>query len=331
MHRNAVALGLAAALAITGLAGRQIYAADGFPNRFAPLVARIFTFAGGVRSPLAACLYDREQGQYSITEQLNRTARYFTDHGCLAIDDPAKPTIMVVGDSHAAHLLDGLVGLAQGRANIVALTATYCTPLIERVDIGEGESANPRCQAINDYVFGRVRAIKPEILVVGAYFQQYTRERTFIYPGYVAAFAGSLRRLHDEGIGSIIVAGQVPIWSPWMRILVGREVLERGSAQEFSTVGLDRNSLDVDRELSQRDWGDGITYLSQASALCGDSGCRRLVGSELPDDLLAFDYGHYTARGSIFAARTMFAPAVDAALARTGKGGRSRDSPSTQR
>jgi hypothetical protein len=104
-----------------------------------------------------------------------------------------------------------------------------------------------------------------------------------------------------------------------MRVLVGRDVLERGWAPEYSTVGLDAGSLDVDRELKRRDWGEGAAYVSQASALCGSEGCRRLVGPNLPDDILSFDYGHYTVQGSVFAVRTMFAPTIDAALAQAAR------------
>jgi len=44
-----------------------------------------------------------------------------------------------------------------------------------------------------------------------------------------------------------------------------------------------------------------------------------LVGENLPEDLLAVDYGHYSIRGSIFAVRTILAPVMDAELARLGK------------
>jgi peptidoglycan/LPS O-acetylase OafA/YrhL len=320
-HRYAIALGLAAALAVTGLVGRQIYAAEGYPDRFPPLVSRIFTFAKGGSSegPLALCLYDREAKQYSIPEQRARTERYFSDHHCLAIDDPAKPTIMVVGDSHAAHLLNGLAEVYRDKVNLIALTATYCAPLLEHVQVGAGEAATPRCQAINEYMFDRIRAIRPDVLVVGSYFDQYVRERTFIYPGYVDAFVRSVQQLRADGVRSVIVAGQIPMWSPWMRILVGRDVLEHGSAPEFSAVGLRSESLAIDRELKEKDWGEGATYVSQASALCGEAGCRRLIGPQLPDDMLSFDYGHYTARGSIFAVKTMFSPAIDGALALAAK------------
>ena len=313
-HRNAVALGLVGILALSGLFGRQVYAEDGLPRRFPPIVAKIFTYTGGVRSPLAFCLYDRERRQYPLAEQRVRTERYFAGHGCLNIDDPKKPTVLVVGDSHAAHLLEGLSELLRGRANLVVMTATYCAPLMKHIVIGAGEAGTERCQAINDFVFDRIHAIKPDVLVVGAYFYEFLRERTFLYPDYARTFRETVRGLHDEGAPSIIVAGQIPTWSPWMRILIGRQVLEQGAATEFSTVGLNTGSLEVDRELKGLDWGEGATYVSQASSLCGPEGCRRLVGPQLPEDMLSFDYGHYTLRGSEFAVRTMFAQAIDEAL-----------------
>ena len=58
---------------------------------------------------------------------------------------------------------------------------------------------------------------------------------------------------------------------------------------------------------------------SQAAKLCGPEGCRRLIGENLPEDLLAVDYGHYSRNSSTFAVRTMLAPVVDAELARVGK------------
>ncbi len=312
-HRNAVALSLVAQLAATGLFGRQVYADDGLPGRFPPQVARIFTEYVGIRSPLFGCLYDRERLRYPLAEQRERTERYFEAHGCLTVD-PAKPTVMVVGDSHAAHLVDGLLKLLDGRANLVVLTATYCAPLMEHVAIGAGETGTERCQAINDVVFDKIRALKPDLLIVGAYFHEFLRERSFLYPGYVDELQDAVRRLRADGVPAIVVAGEVPTWTPWMRILVGREVLERGSASEFSRVGLNAGSLAVDDELKARPW-DGATYVSQASALCRAGGCRRLVGPDLPADMLALDYGHYTERGSDFAVRTMFAPLVEQALA----------------
>jgi hypothetical protein len=120
-------------------------------------------------------------------------------------------------------------------------------------------------------------------------------------------------------VGSIIIAGQVPTWAPVLPILVGREVVDRGKAAEFSQVGVRPDSLETDRSLAGKDWGEGVRYVSQAAKLCGPEGCRRLIGETLPDDLLAVDYGHYSRKGSAFAVKTILAPVIDAELARLGK------------
>ena len=56
--------------------------------------------------------------------------------------------------------------------------------------------------------------------------------------------------------------------------------------------------------------------MSQAAKLCGADGCRRLVGPNLPEDMLAVDYGHYSVNGSIFAVKTILAPVIEQALAK---------------
>ena len=44
-----------------------------------------------------------------------------------------------------------------------------------------------RCRAINDYVFNRIRAIRPDVLLVAGYFAQYDHEANWRYPGYLGA------------------------------------------------------------------------------------------------------------------------------------------------
>ncbi len=316
----ALALGLVALLALTGIVGKRTYDAKGFPDRFPPLVTRIFDFNsnGAERTPLIRCFYQRDEASYSLDEERKRAARFFEDNRCTAIADPLKPTILVVGDSHAAHLFAGLGEVYGGRANLLTLSSVFCAPLVENVAMDEGVAGTPRCRAINDYVFDAIRRIRPDVLLVGGYFAQYAHEANWRYPGYLDALVAGARRLHGDGVRSIIVAGQVPTWSPILPILVGRDLLERGEASEFSGIGVRPDSLETDRALVAKDWGEGVLYVSQANQLCHADGCRRLIGADLPDDLLAVDYGHYSRRGSIFAVKTILAPLIDAALAKPG-------------
>jgi peptidoglycan/LPS O-acetylase OafA/YrhL len=315
----ATALALLSLLALSGVVGRLTYDAKGYPGRFPPLVARIFDYdANGAQDDrLARCFYQRDEARYSLEEERKRAARFFQDNHCTAIEDPRKPTILVVGDSHAAHLFVGLRAVYGGRANLLTLSSVFCVPLVENVAMDEGVAGTPRCRAINDYVFDQIRAIKPDVLVVGGYFAQYDHEANWRYPGYLDALVASARRLHADGVRSIIVAGQVPTWAPILPILVGRDVLERGEAPEFSPIGVRPDSLETDRTLSAKNWGEGVVYLSQAANLCGAEGCRRLVGANLPEDLLAVDYGHYSLRGSAFAVKAILAPVIDVELAKS--------------
>ncbi len=313
----AVAVVLVAALAPTGIVGRVTYDAKGFPGRFPPLVTRVFDYDvnGAQGKRLMQCVYQRDERAYPLAEERLRAARFFEDNRCVVADDPSKPTILVVGDSHAAHLFAGLTEAFGAKANILTLSSVFCVPLVEHVTMDAGVAGTPRCRAINDYVFERIRAIKPDVLLVAGYFAQYDHEANWRYPGYLGALVDGARALHQDGARSIVIAGEVPTWAPVLPILVGRDLLETGKTPEFSRVGVRPDSLETDKALAAKDWGDGVVYVSQAEKLCGADGCRRLVGPILPEDILAVDYGHYSVNGSIFAVKSILAPAIEAALA----------------
>ena len=313
-----VALVLVAGLALTGVVGRITYDAKGFPGRFPPLVTRVFDYDvnGAQGARLMQCFYQRDDRAYPLVEERERAARFFEAGRCSVVDDPAKPIILVVGDSHAAHLFAGLTDVFGRTANILTLSSVFCVPLVEHVEMDAGVAGTSRCRAINDYVFEQIRKIKPDVLLVAGYFSQYDHEANWRYPGFLDALVEGARSLHRDGVRSIIVAGEVPTWAPWLPILVGRDLLETGEALAFSRVGVQPDSLETDRALAAKDWGDGVTYVSQAARLCGADGCRRLVGPNLPEDLLAVDYGHYSVNGSIFAVRTFLAPVIEQALAK---------------
>ena len=312
----AVALTLVALLAVTGIVGRVTYDAKGFPGRFPPEVVRVFDYDvnGAQGERLMKCFYQHDTRAYSLAEERERAKRFFERGRCGVVDDPKKPTILVVGDSHAAHLFAGLTAAFKGKANILTLSAVFCAPLVEHVDMDAGVGGTPRCRAINDYLFGEIKRIKPDVLLVGGYFASYDHEANWRYPGYLDALVVGARKLHAAGVPAIVIAGEVPTWAPILPILVGRDLLNGGKAAEFSRVGVRPDSLATDQALKAKDWGAGVTYVSQADKLCGADGCRRLVGPKLPEDMLAVDYGHYSVNGSIFAVRTMLGPVIEAMI-----------------
>ena len=61
-------------------------------------------------------------------------------------------------------------------------------------------------------------------------------------------------------------------------------------------------------------WPPGVSYVSLVRALCNDDGCLRRVGDDLPEDLMAVDYGHFSKRGSLKVVRENVAQGIDRAL-----------------
>ena len=316
-----VALVLVGLLAASGVIGSATRKANGYPNRFSPEVVRIFDYnANGVSSPrLAPCFLVPDRGRSPLDEERRIVGAMFESRHCAEIADPKKPTIMIVGDSHAAHFFVGLEREYGGRANVIAMTAVFCMPLIENTPMDRGEGGTPWCRAVNEYVFRKIREIKPDILFVGSYFSSYVFDRGWYYPNYFNDFLANVHRLHKDGVENIVIAGQIPTWSPFLPILVGLDVEDGKTPPEFSSVGLQPDSAAVDARLKAMDWGPGATYVSQAAQLCRDGACRRLVGTNLPEGMISFDYGHYTYNGSIFAVKSIFAPTLDAILEKARK------------
>ena len=315
-----VALTLVGMLVLCGLLGKATIRADGFANRFAPKVLQIFNYDPGfnVGTRLGKCFYSRGEHLYSQEEERRRAQSFFESNHCDRINDPNKPTIMIVGDSHAAHLFAGLEQEYGAKANVIAMTANYCMPLIENVPLNQGVGGTPRCHAINEYVFSQIRAIKPDILLVGSYFASYLAVPACLYPAYLDDFLANVRKLDGAGPKHIVVAGQVLTWSPYLPVHVGLDINGGRNSPEVSAVGLRPESLAADAVLRRMDWGKNATYLSQIANLCREKQCRRLVGPKLPDDMISYDYGHYTPAGSVYAVTNIFKPVLDALLAKSG-------------
>ncbi len=306
---------LAAALAALGLIGMLTRAEKGFPGRYPAQVAAIFAFPphGFEQQAYRAGLcYDDRRDEHLTPETV---AQAFAPQ-CLQKADPAKPTLLLLGDSHGAHLYAGLSAVFGDRANILQLNASYCAPLIENIEPEAGsKSATPRCRAINDHVFAQVEALKPDIVVVGAYFGVFLDTPGWATRDFLQNFRAGAQALRARGVGRVIVAGQIPTWTPSLPQLAANEILRDGRTPVFSSNGLNRQSLDVDAALRRQDFGPGVSLISLAEKLCDDRGCRRRLGDDLPEDLMAIDYGHFSTRGSAYVAREILGPAIEQALA----------------
>ena len=136
--------------------------ADGFSSILAE-VSQIFNYVPNEGRPrLGACFNSRGEHLYPLEEQRRRAQSFFESNHCSGIADPNKPTIMIVGEFHAAHLFVGLAGdLDQSEYHSDG--GQLFMPLIKNTPLNKGVGGTPRCNAVNEYAFRRFRAIKPDI------------------------------------------------------------------------------------------------------------------------------------------------------------------------
>ena len=308
---------LVAGMACAYAAGVITVKFDGFFCRFSPKIASVFAapdLLKGFGEAEGVCFSNEpgSLGPFSVATQI--IDQRLKDSRCLQAGERGKKTIFILGDSHSLHLLAGLRETIGEKANIRSLGVAYCTPMIKNVLENKGIAGTPRCRAYNDYVFNKIREVNPDIIIVGGYFKQLIDFGPWHYPDYVAQLVHDLKELHADGIKKIIVVGEVPIWSPPVPTLIGHELMEGKVPSIYQKTGLEQGSLDVDKLMRSQNWGDGVRYVSLVDGLCNVQGCLRLVGTNLPDDMIAYDYGHLTTAASLYVAHTILSPIIEQEL-----------------
>ncbi|WP_374546615.1 acyltransferase family protein [Rhodoblastus sp.] len=310
---------LLATTALAGGLGSLTRQQNGFPKRSPPEVLAIVDYVGVAAKVLVAnhvCSDSEIARMGSLDEQKSKAHAFYERSGCLKIDNPERPIVALLGDSHAMHLIPGLREVYGDRINLVIMGAGGCAPLIPKTDWSTGLAGSLRCRANNAAIFENLAALKPTAIIASAFFQDFHDSVIRSYPTFLQDFDTNVASLRKAGVASpIIVMGEVPTWSPALPSLLEREIYAGKKPSDFTFDSLDRRSLDVDAIFAAHRWGDNVVYISQARALCGPEGCRRIVGPHLPEDMISMDYGHYTPAGSIYAVKNILAPVLDPILA----------------
>jgi peptidoglycan/LPS O-acetylase OafA/YrhL len=194
-----------------------------------------------------------------------------------------KPNILLVGDSHAAHLWSGLKAEFPS-ANVMQATSTGCKPVLG----GKGEKT---CVDLVDGTLGAfLQSNRPDVILLSARWIESDIpdvERT------LRALAGKAEQ--------VVVLGPIVEYSmPLPRLLAqvsgGRDPLLLSEARLT-------DQPKTDRDLGNAVRTAGAEYVSTYHLLCteGAPSCVTTVGN-VP---VQWDYGHLTAQGSELLARKL--------------------------
>ncbi|MDP9568879.1 UNVERIFIED_ORG: peptidoglycan/LPS O-acetylase OafA/YrhL [Kosakonia oryzae] len=196
-------------------------------------------------------------------------------------DKMTSNSVVVWGDSHAAHLMPGLQKNYED-INFTQRTASLCGPLP-----GAENNQRPFCKNINTHVLNEIISIKPKLVVLSAFWSQYPFDKYL---------ADTLKVLHEAGIRTIVI-GPFPFWREPLPKEIEKNGLntQRTLPVEFleSKKHLFENEMKL-KIISQR---NNAHFISALSILCSHATCKATVG-ESPVRPMQWDNAHLTDSGS---------------------------------
>jgi peptidoglycan/LPS O-acetylase OafA/YrhL len=274
-HAKAKTLALLVLMMAAGLTGYSFYERNGLTSRLPVTVQDLTQYA-----------YDYKLGYRAGTCFLMPEQDYTAFSACEPVGRQGKRSILLWGDSHAAHLFPGYKASFGDSSNLIQRTASGCPPILD-MDIGN----RPYCRKINDVVFESIQTQRPEKIVLAARWELYDWKKV----------ARTIDRLRKIGIDDIDLVGPVPRWKERLPILLYQHYQSDPMHRipERMTDGLDQQIVQLDPVLAEFAREQGVNYLSPQKVLCDSSGCITRFGIT-GDTLTAWDYSHLTEIGSRF-------------------------------
>jgi hypothetical protein len=270
-----------AALVVCCLGGGLVLA-KGAPGRFAPSVVRLQAFAND------STTNDFRNGSCFISSAYQFSE--FDQKTCL-YEDKTKQNVLLMGDSHAAHLWSGL-NRRFPQINLLQATASGCKPVLARRPDDALRCAQMMKFLFNDYLPRR----DVDRVILAASWD----------PVDAADVAATLDWMRAKGI-RVILAGPIVRYDvPLPEALA--LAMQRHDARLVDRVRKP-DSEALDRQYQAIARAHGADYFSPYQALCARGTCRTTTADGAP---LQFDYGHLTAAGSLLVAGSfpinLFAP-----------------------
>jgi peptidoglycan/LPS O-acetylase OafA/YrhL len=275
--KNRATRPLVLAMALLLAAGVVTYDSHGFGFRYPREVMGIldYDFESATKASYreGACFLRPEQGPSQFA-------------GCTS---PASPqiskSVLLWGDSHAAHLYPGFVHALGPQTQLTQLTASGCPPIL-----GIKLKGRRHCRGINDFVLDYVSKAHPDYVILAGRWS--LSDWTLI--------GGTVAQLKKLQISHIYLVGPVPAWGsglPSALFKYARNHRDEPALPDRMTFRLGADEANIDKAMADFARSAGIAYLSPYKILCNVDGCLTRVGNT-PDAIVAWDSTHLTNAGS---------------------------------
>ena len=282
---------LVCGMLLLAIAGLAILFSQGWPSRYPGAVRELALYHFDEKSyaGYGRCWIDRETPSDKFSASCKGS-----------LETPGKkPSLLVWGDSHAAHLYPAIDARYGGNHDVAEYTRSTCAPVL-----GAG---NADCIAGNRFVLGQIRRLQPQTVLLFAFWNSYAGDWTKDTVNGQQLLE-TLHALRDAGVKHIVLVGPAPQWTGEVPDLVLETTLRDAPRYQIPTrlnTSFNPISEQVEQSLRQllRDETD-VLYISSLRTLCNEQGCL-VRASPAADSLISYDYAHLTAAGARIVAESI--------------------------
>ena len=213
----------------------------------------------------------------------------------ICVDKDKRPLLFLWGDSHAAALYPGLKHLQDTGAyafGVAQRTGAVCPPIIG--------DARPWCNEINTDSFKLIKELKPEIVMMYAYWSHGLDGKGGFGGLYdLKKLDATVAELRQAGVKKVILMGPTPYWKnslphniveTWKK---AKTVAKPSLYMSYGDFGLVTELPLYDKQMREIAKRLDISYISGLDFLCNSDGCRTR-DSEDGVKVASVDYGHLT-------------------------------------
>ena len=203
----------------------------------------------------------------------------------------ARPTLLLWGDSNAAHLIPGIRREYADKYRIVIRTISGCGAFI-----GFEVPKRYKCRELNNEILAMAAEIKPDKVIIAGLWK-------IEFPPLLAK---TLNLLKTNAVQGVSIIGPVPRWQqslPRTLIRYNQENQSKKKLPDYLPDVRHQEVFAVEAALKKMVSNYDVTYYSILDFVCQPiKGCLTHVGN---NQLIQWDYGHLTTAGSEYVVREL--------------------------
>jgi peptidoglycan/LPS O-acetylase OafA/YrhL len=213
---------------------------------------------------------------------------------CYARDPAIENSVMIWGDSHAAHLYIGLQHNLPQNWQVLQVTSSSCLPDIS----SKADSNVNHCQRSNWFALKTIASNRPNVVIVAQNI------------GHDAAKMSAIgAKLESLGIKNIIFNGPTVHWNTDFPKIILRKLWNNTPQKTF--VGIDNEIFQANQVLKQQfKSSPSRHFVSIIDYFCDRTGCLTHIGTDRKIGITSWDYGHLTPIASDALAKDVLVPLV---------------------